>query len=1697
MLINYINFFNLNSNDNNEFINIYLKIIEENENNSSIFFYLSYTIFSSQINPDIKKNFIEILEKKFEENFLVDNENSKMIFISSLLIIIEYHLENQIDDLKKIEPIKLLINNCDPNQVLFYLIKILNIIFLNQKGEIVEIFNIFKDLNSESVPNISNYENLNQDYIDLFLKLIESLINEKFEHNNILKVLKKENINIYYQTYKHLLFMIIKSKKVKMFKKLLSSENNIYPIVFYYKLIYSNDEEKLLIEKDIIDASKELIECHNNPFIFKLIELINYNKNNIIQMKPLSDEKKNPIDIKITINVLKTIYDSLKNYDLDLKNKKKCKYYLRGIINILITIYHICEMKEILFSNNKTFIAIFLGLVKIIEKLNLIYSNFCIKIDNLYGKIISELIFDSFIFLIMLNNDNEIKEFFKKTFIKESKEKDKNLTLFYIIDILKYPNLDKEIKTELQNYINDITKVNTINSLLKTKKTYNLDNCEIRKSLPNYKCISLINKVNFSIYFLGIISLFLYNETNKISDEEFTKYLIKSFIPLLNSNILTIKTKLKKYYNDEFYENLELYNLLKEFYNNSISADTNNLESLLDFFLALPNKLKSKHEIESFHSSLFIWKENKSENLNIKNEIDNNNVIQKKISFKQKNSEEIKENNNNKLNKKESNIIKDNINIEKKDNMYYSFLDDLKKRCLILNPKNMLIKRIFSHIYYNLIFYDKAFMYIKYKYLRKFPKANIYSKQLNYPSKFKNYSNFYEPKIFLRKDFNFYNNRYITISHDYLFNNNNNENNSNIKEIEPFLNKNLYSINFYKHNFNINEEKDRFDCELITSQFVYFGSIFFGEDYIYFDTKEIPFSYEKSQKDFNLDLFLKYLFSIRNRDNQTDKKKSLIIYNKDIKTIIKRRTLLIYQALEIYCINGKSYFFNLFKKDICNNAFNILNNIREKLDEENKFNILTENISEEVKKINNLVKNRDINNYKYISKLNFYSSRSFNDVNQYPIYPWIILNFDKIDNLFEIDKNDNEIIEYIDVEQDDKSNSELWAEPKPVTISKSENEQLYNEFGLRFFNYPLSMQKEERREHAIFKFKDVEIYESGKFRYHHGAHYSTSSYIFFYLMRNNPFTQCMIKLQNFSKENPNRAFTSFNDAIFALNTLSDNRELIPNLFCHIDYYCNLNCAYHGHKANGDIVDDFYYNKIKEYKFDLLSKYCQYVYIFRKLINSNLVSKFLPNWLDNIFGKNQIPDNPKKLEESCNIFSKTSYEEKMNLNKKVNKYIKKLNNKEMTQKDLAKKLSLKTDLINNFGITPHRILDNTIRLKCSKVFNNIPNTFCTIKKNIFFIKSNEDILILFKNVNDKENDKIKKIAIWNSKINNNKFENLEKKAFYPCGYIKELKKYDYKEKDKAIHKIPIFKPCYAMSKFIAFDKLFILTCRYLGNIFKIQNIDYYIDVLCEDFITCIICKESNKSNIDDIMIYTGLKNGKLIEWYFKKKLNLKGKLIFKEKRNCHCHKGAITCIELYENQNIIITGGEDKMIFIRKTYDFEILTAINLIYSYGNPIIEKEIDIVPTLIKVSELNFIYIMLYNYNTNKSFIRGYNLNGLFFAQSKEDDYMNICFTKNGNLLVSIYNQEKLFIFNCHNLNPYTYKYNIKTDNLCLELSEFLINYNKNIKKKKKEDIEDYLVWFDYNYKKQEFILLFENKIVKGCIEKKEKKIEFDCYS
>jgi hypothetical protein len=290
----------------------------------------------------------------------------------------------------------------------------------------------------------------------------------------------------------------------------------------------------------------------------------------------------------------------------------------------------------------------------------------------------------------------------------------------------------------------------------------------------------------------------------------------------------------------------------------------------------------------------------------------------------------------------------------------------------------------------------------------------------------------------------------------------------------------------------------------------------------------------------------------------------------------------------------------------------------------------------------------------------------------------------------------------------------------------------------------------------------------------------------------------------------------------------------------------------------------------------------------------------------------------------------------------------------------------------------------------------------------------------------------------------------------------------------------------------FNKTFIVTCRYLGNIFKVQNSDYYIEVFCEDFVSSITCKKAlDSSLIEDVIIYTGMRNGKLIEWKINHSLNDYGKINVKERNSHHCHQGEITCIEIYLNQHIIITGGEDKMIFIRKTQDFEILSVINLTYCYMNPIISQKTNIVPTMIKVSDLNCFYVLLYNFDSGKSFIRGYNFNGLFFKQSEEDYYMNICFTKNYNLLVSYYNKNKIDVFYCYDLKYTNFSINLKNFEENIEK-----NFNKN-KKKKDENIgNNILVWNDYDYNNHELILLYDNKIVRGNIKDKEEQMNLEFY-
>ena len=161
------------------------------------------------------------------------------------------------------------------------------------------------------------------------------------------------------------------------------------------------------------------------------------------------------------------------------------------------------------------------------------------------------------------------------------------------------------------------------------------------------------------------------------------------------------------------------------------------------------------------------------------------------------------------------------------------------------------------------------------------------------------------------------------------------------------------------------------------------------------------------------------------------------------------------------------------------------------------------------------------------------------------------------------------------------------------------------------------------------------------------------------------------------------------------------------------------------------------------------------------------------------------------------------------------------------------------------------------------------------------------------------------------------------------------------------------------------------------------------------------------------------------------------------------------------------------------------------YSFGNPMISQHLNIFPSLIKVSNLNLLYILIYDYDKQKTFIRGYNLNGIFFAQTNQEEFKNengdllfnyFSFTKYSNLIAGFYNSNNVCILNGGTLTPIW-------DN---ELEE----KEEGKKEKKEKDIKNEIgnKLLEFNPNNGDFYMLKESEIIISTIKEKSKLKELE---
>lgn len=161
--------------------------------------------------------------------------------------------------------------------------------------------------------------------------------------------------------------------------------------------------------------------------------------------------------------------------------------------------------------------------------------------------------------------------------------------------------------------------------------------------------------------------------------------------------------------------------------------------------------------------------------------------------------------------------------------------------------------------------------------------------------------------------------------------------------------------------------------------------------------------------------------------------------------------------------------------------------------------------------------NREITNFDYLMHLNTIAGRTYNDLSQYPVYPWILADYTS---------------EMLDLDNP-ASFRDL---SKPIGVVNSKNE---TEVRAKFDNF-------EDPTGVISKF-------------HYGTHYSNSAGVLHYLLRVEPFTSLHIELQSGRFDVADRQFHSIAQTWkMLMNNPNDVKELTPEFFYFPEFLKNIN-----------------------------------------------------------------------------------------------------------------------------------------------------------------------------------------------------------------------------------------------------------------------------------------------------------------------------------------------------------------------------------------------------------------------------------------------------------------------------------------------------------------------------------------------------------
>ncbi|KAL7565117.1 hypothetical protein ACA910_005124 [Epithemia clementina (nom. ined.)] len=235
-----------------------------------------------------------------------------------------------------------------------------------------------------------------------------------------------------------------------------------------------------------------------------------------------------------------------------------------------------------------------------------------------------------------------------------------------------------------------------------------------------------------------------------------------------------------------------------------------------------------------------------------------------------------------------------------------------------------------------------------------------------------------------------------------------------------------------------------------------------------------------------------------------------------------------------------------------------------------------------------------ISNFDYLLHLNILSGRSFNDICQYPVFPWVLADY-----------------------------------------SSCEIPDLSDKRNFRDLSKPVGALNPDRLEEFLERFETFADPSIPPFMY--GSHYSTSAgVVLHFLVRLHPFAGLHRQLQSGHFDVADRLFSSVPRTwgMCTGQSAAEVKELTPEWYCNPAFLRNLNNFKLGTSQEGDLLGDV---ELPPWAENSPEKFIE---VMRAALESDVCSEMLPDWIDLIFGRKQ--QGPEAIKANNVFFYLTYY-----------------------------------------------------------------------------------------------------------------------------------------------------------------------------------------------------------------------------------------------------------------------------------------------------------------------------------------------------------------------------------------------------------------------------------------------------------------------